>query len=494
MTVMRRLQHLIGGGWTKGRNPAPEAVRTVNRVWDGEKIAEYIDADRAEMEQALQKAKECQVLARKMPTSCRIQLLQRMSALILDRREELALAICDEAGKPIVLSRAEVERAAATFLIAADETVRWSEEEISIESPALPAGPSRATMRRWPRGPVLAITPFNFPLNLVAHKVAPALAIGAPMVLKPPPQTPTASAILGEIFLEAAHEIDSSAQMLPRALLQIVFADPEVVAVAVEDKRIAVLSFTGSDTVGWMLRDRAKQKKVLLELGGNAAVVIDEDANFEKAAAKCAFGAFSYAGQLCISIQRIYVHHNVYKKFQRMLLEEIQRLKVGDPRDEKVLVGPLIDERAFSRLSEWIEEAKQGGAKILYGEGRTDRCLLPTLLTDVPGSCRLMREEAFGPVATLESVDSFETALRRVNDSPFGLQAGIFTQNEAHVQLAAETLEVGGIIVNESPTFRSDRMPYGGMKNSGLGREGVLYAMKEMSETTVLVRASEISA
>jgi glyceraldehyde-3-phosphate dehydrogenase (NADP+) len=332
--------------------------------------------------------------------------------------------------------------------------------------------------RRFPIGPVLGITPFNFPLNLVAHKVAPSLACGNPIVLKPAPQTPLTALMLGEVVLDAG---------LPPGAFSVVPCENAVAEQMVTDPRYKLLSFTGSAAVGWMLKAKAGKKRVVLELGGNAGVIVESDADLDVAVQRCATGGFTYAGQTCISVQRIFVHDAVYDRFVKGLLERVAMLKAGDPSAEDTVVGPLIDEAAARRVEEWVTEAVAQGARLLAGGKRSGALVQPTVLAEVARDMKVSCREIFGPVVTVSRYKRFEDALTMLNESDFGLQAGVFTQDVNRVFRAYRELEVGTVLANEIPTFRADHMPYGGVKDSGLGREGVRYAIEDMTELKLLV-------
>jgi acyl-CoA reductase-like NAD-dependent aldehyde dehydrogenase len=409
---------------------------------------------------------------------------QRQAALMhcvqrfTERTEELALVLCIEAGKPIKDARGEVLRLIDTFRIAAEESVRINGEVINLEISSRTEG-LRGMTQRVPIGPCSFITPFNFPLNLVAHKVAPAIAAGCPFVLKPSEKTPLGALIIGEVLAETD---------LPRGAFSILTASIEDAAALLEDERIKLLSFTGG-LVGWTLKARAGKKKVILELGGNAACIVDGDQGdkLDAVVDRLAFGAYYQSGQSCISVQRIIAHADIYEKLRRKLVKKVKSLVAGDPKNEKTFIGPMIDEAAAIRLEGWIADAVKAGGKLLCGGRRCGNMLDATLLEDVPPSCDLSAKEAFGPVALLERFNEFEGALAAVNASDFGLQAGVFTDSLPHAMHAWDALEVGGVIVGDVPSIRVDNMPYGGVKNSGLGREGVRYAIEDMSEIRLLV-------
>ncbi|MBV8682994.1 MAG: aldehyde dehydrogenase family protein [Caulobacteraceae bacterium] len=394
-----------------------------------------------------------------------------------ERQEELALALCIEAGKPIKDSRGEVGRLIDTFRIAAEESVRMTGEVQPLDISPRARG-YQGIWKRVPIGPCSFISPFNFPLNLAAHKVAPALAVGCPFVMKPASRTPLGALIIGEVLAETD---------LPKGAFSILPASRAGADLFTTDDRLKLLSFTGSPAVGWDLKAKAGRKKVILELGGNAAVIVDKDADLEDAAERIIFGAFYQSGQSCIGVQRIIVHADIYDRLKSMLVERSQALVCGDPKDEKTFIGPMIDEGEASRLDNWIQEALAAGAKLLCGGHRNGAMLDATLLEGVPHDATVRNEEAFGPVALLSKFTDFEAALDEVNDSHFGLQAGVFTDSFEQVMRAWDKLEVGGVVIGDVPSYRVDNMPYGGVKDSGLGREGVRFAMEDMTEVRNLV-------
>jgi acyl-CoA reductase-like NAD-dependent aldehyde dehydrogenase len=416
-------------------------------------------------------------MTRKMAAYERQRILREISTAIQANREEFATLMALEAGKPIRAARAEVDRAVFTFAVASEEATRIGGGWLPLDLQPSAAGRG-GIVRRFPVGPVLGITPFNFPLNLVAHKVAPSIAAGCTMILKPAPKTPLCALWLAEIG-EAAGLPAGAFNVLPLAN-----ADAERL---VADDRLKVLSFTGSAAVGWSLKAKAGKKKIVLELGGNAAVIVHSDADVEDAAAKCVQGGFSYAGQSCISVQRILVRRSVEREFTEKLVAGAQRLKVGDPLDEATDVGPMIDEDAARRAAEWIEEAVAGGAKLLCGGKRKGTLLEPAVLTHTKPTMKVNCQEVFAPVVVVEPYDEFDEAIRRVNDSSYGLQAGVFTSDARLLFRAFEQIEVGGVIGNDASSFRIDSMPYGGVKDSGLGREGLRYAIEEMTVPRLLV-------
>jgi len=382
-----------------------------------------------------------------------------------------------EAGKPIRYAAAEVDRAIWTFTVASEETKRVAGELPPLD--ASPVGEGYLAMTaRLPVGPVAAISPFNFPINLVAHKVAPAFAVGAPVVLKPPPQAPLTALRLGRIVQEAG---------APPGLFNVVPCSVEVAAQLVTDDRMALLSFTGSARVGWTLKNQAGKKRVVLELGGNAAAIVHEDADVDDAATRLAVGAFAYAGQICISTQRIYIQDGVYDRFLSRFLAAVSQLPVGDPADPRTVVGPMIDQAAADRVESWVKEAVSHGATALLAGSRRDNVLSPVVLSGVDARMKVVCEEVFGPVVVVSRYRTWQEAIDQVNASPYGLQASVFTRGVDEVVRAWAGLDVGGVIVNDYPMFRVDQMPYGGAKESGLGREGVRYAMDSMTEPRLLV-------
>lgn len=461
-------------------NEAQPGMRSVDITspWDDSVVARVAVALPQDVEEVLAAAARGFQAARAASSAERAAWLDAMAWGLDTRREMMAEEICDQAGKPIGLARAEVDRALSTFRIAADEARRVTGDLLPLDQSPATRGRYGIT-RRFPRGVVTGIVPFNFPLNLAAHKVAPALAAGCSIILKPPPQAPGPTIRLGEIAAEAG---------LPPGLVNVVMPDLPDATPLIEDPRVAVLSFTGSAAVGWALKARAPRKQVILELGGNAAVIVDDGADLDHAAARCAVAGFAYAGQVCIKTQRILVHRAVYPAFRDRFLAAIDRLvPVGDPHDPDVLCGPVIDTAAADRIQAWIEASTARGARVLRPFERRGRLLHPTVLEDVPPDAPVACEEIFGPVVSLAPVDDFDAAIARVNDSPYGLQAGVFTASIQHALKAFEMIETGGVIVNDASNFRVDSMPYGGVKASGFGREGLHYAIKEMTELRLLV-------
>jgi len=412
-----------------------------------------------------------------MPAYARAEVLRSVEAGMAERAEELARTLCCESGKPIRDARGEVARARSTFRIASEEATRLGGEVVPLDISAGSEG-RFGIVRRFPVGVVLGISPFNFPLNLVAHKVAPAMACGNPILLKPAEKTPLSALILGEIITDAGW---------PAGGVNVVVATGPDTGALLDDDRIKKLTFTGSAAVGWMLKAKAGARKVTLELGGNAGVIVHDDADLEFAAKRCAAGAFAYAGQVCISVQRIYVHRPVIEKFTEHFLASVEALKVGNPLDEATDLGPMIDEAAAKRTEDWVSEAVVRGADLLAGGGRDGAYFEPTVLTGTTPDMKVCSSELFAPVVIVEPYDSFEDAVASVDSGDFGLQAGVFTRDMSRIMYAYEHLEVGGVIAGDIPTYRVDNMPYGGVKQSGFGREGVRYAIEEMTEPRLLV-------
>ena len=409
----------------------------------------------------------------------RQDVLMHCVARFRDRFEELAHALCVEAGKPIGDAEGEVTRLIDTFRIAAEEAVRNYGEVQPLDISARAKG-YMGMWKRVPIGPCSFISPFNFPLNLAAHKIAPAIAIGCPFVMKPASKTPLGAIIMGEVLAEC--------DVLPEGAFSILPASRDGADLFTCDERLKLLSFTGSPGVGWELKAKAGKKKVVLELGGNAAVVIDRDADLDDALERVIFGAFYQSGQSCIGVQRILIHSEIYDTFKDMLVEKAKTLKAGDPKDRETFIGPMISDTEANRLKGWIDEAIEAGASLLCGGGLTNGTMLEaTLLENVPDHAKARNEEAFGPLAILRRFDTFDAALDEVNDSRFGLQAGIFTRDLFKMFDAWDRLDVGGVVVNDVPSYRVDNMPYGGIKDSGLGREGIRFAMEDMSEIRNLV-------
>ena len=459
------------------RAVSPNADLVVTDKYTGEVATRVAMADEAAIDAAIGAAARAAEPMRRMPAHARQAVLNHCVRRFEERSEELAMALCIEAGKPIKDARGEVTRLIDTFRYAAEEAVRVNGEVLEMGISAR-ADAYRGMWKRVPLGPVSFIAPFNFPLNLVAHKVAPAIAIGCPFVLKPASLTPVGALVIGEILAETD---------LPEGAFSILPCRRDGATLFTTDPRLKLLSFTGSQDVGWELKSRAGKKKVILELGGNAAVIVDEDTDLDDAVQRITIGAFYQSGQSCIGVQRIMVHESIASAFEEKLVAATQVLKSGDPKDPSTFVGPMISEREASRLHGWIDEAIAAGGTLICGGGRDGNLLEATLLKNVPDAQKVVRKEAFGPVAVLSTFSDFDAALAQVNDSDFGLQAGVFTRDIYKIQRAWDELEVGGVVIGDIPSWRVDHMPYGGVKESGLGREGLKYAMEDMSEMRMLI-------
>ncbi len=466
--------------WIGGRYlpRGTRAIEDVTAPWKGTRLARIAVGTPADLELAIRAAEQAFHELRTWPRQRRHDLLERVARAIAADRVGIARLLSADSGKPITQALAEVDRAVLTFDFAADEARRFGGELVPMDVDARTAGMS-GLVERFPIGPIAAISPFNFPLNLIAHKIAPALAVGSAVVLKPPPQAPLTAFRLGEILAECG---------LPAGGYNVVHLPVPVAERLATDPRFGMLSFTGSAKVGWHLKSVAGRKKVTLELGGNAAAIVHEDApDLDWVAERLALGAFAYAGQICIKVQRVLVHRAVYRRFVRRFVEATEALKVGDPADPQTVVGPMIDEAAAERVERWVREAESGGARMLLRGRRRGRILRPTIVENPARGLKVEREEVFGPVATVREYGAWPRALALVNDSAFGLQAGVFTQNVQRAFQAFRALEVGGVVVNDFPTLRVDHYPYGGVKSSGFGREGVRYAIEDMSEPRMLV-------
>jgi acyl-CoA reductase-like NAD-dependent aldehyde dehydrogenase len=459
-----------------GREVGDSHAYVVRSPYDGRPVAVVRRAGPVDVEDAIVRAARSFRETRKLPSWRRAEVLEAVSTDLAVRKDEFARRIALEGGKPVKTARIEVERAAFTFKIAAEEAKRIYGEIVPLDW--IPGTEGRvAQVRRVPLGPVTGITPFNFPLMLVAHKVAPALAAGNPVVVRPASQTPLSSLALARSVLDAGW---------PEDAIAVVPSTTGDAAPLVEDDRIAMLTFTGSPAVGWSLRSRAGRKRVTLELGGNAPVIVNDDADLPYAAERIAWGGYVQSGQSCISVQRVYIHERVYDTVVPDLVDRVQALKAGDPLDEESDVGPLIDDAAVERVEEWVREAVAGGAQVVTGGTCNGSVWQPTVLADVREDMRVACQEVFAPVIALFRFDDVEAAIQAAGTSSFGLQAGLFTNDVRVVDAAFDALEVGGLLVNDVPTFRVDHMPYGGVKQSGSGREGVRYAVEEMTELKLM--------
>ncbi|MCP5174485.1 MAG: aldehyde dehydrogenase family protein [Moraxellaceae bacterium] len=449
----------------------------VSNKYTGQVVTRVALATEQAIDHALNAAVSAQYAMAQLPAYHRQQVLEHCVERFKQRADELAYSLCIEAGKPIKDARGEVTRLIDTFKVAAEETTRINGEVINLEISARAKG-YRGMTKRVPVGVCSFISPFNFPLNLAAHKIAPAIAAGCPFVLKPASLTPIGALLIGEVLAETD---------LPQGAFSILPCSRDGAELFTTDERIKLLSFTGSPEVGWALKAKAGKKKVTLELGGNAACIVDADADIDFVAQRLVFGAFYQSGQSCISVQRILVHDSIYQLVKEKLVAATQQLVMGDPIQENTFIGPMISEKEAQRLATWIDDAKQQGATVLCGGQRNGAMLAATLLENVPKHCALVQEEVFGPVAILSSFSDFEQALAEVNASRYGLQTGIFTRDIFKAHQAWDRLEVGGVVIGDVPSWRVDNMPYGGVKDSGLGREGIKYAIEDMTESRLLV-------
>lgn len=454
-------------------------VQIVLDKYRGTNLAAIPMATEAQMEEAIRAAESAFEETRKWSAGKRAAMMQKLYEGLEAQRELFIDLIINEGGKPRSYATNEIDRCLTTLRLAIEECPRFGGEVIPMD---WGAGEGKtAFTKRFPIGPIACITPFNFPLNLVMHKVAPALATGCTVVIKPAPQAPLSCLAFAALFEEAGY---------PAGVINVLVCDIPVAEKLVRDDRLAKLSFTGSDKVGWYLKSICGKKKVTLELGGNAAVIVDEGVDITPITDLIAKGAYLYAGQICISTQRIFVHESLYDAFEAALIDSIKALPVGDPQKDDTLVGPVIDAGHRDRILAWIKEAEDAGAKVLCGGellSEEHNLVAPTLLSNTEDSMKVSCEEVFGPVAVLEKVKDMDEAIERNNASKFGLQVGVFTNRLDHFKKAFEELEVGGVMINNIPGFRIDHMPYGGVKDSGLGREGLHYAMEEMTEGRLLV-------
>jgi len=467
-----RLYPLFIGNKTK----TTDSRLLVSSPYNNQPVAEVCLAGEAQVELAIESALKAFSVLKHLPAYIKAKILSQISQGVKERAEEFAQTMALEAGKPISLARIEVARCIDLFQYAAEEVKRWGGELVPLDLDKL--GENRLGIyKRFPIGPILGITPFNFPLNLVAHKVAPALAVGNPVIIRPSSATPITALILAEILAQTD---------LPEGSFSVIPCPTSLGEKMVRDERIAMFTFTGSPDVGWYLKGIAGRKRVALELGGNAALVIDSLRFKDFLLDRTTFGAFYQAGQVCISVQRIFVKEDLFESFLDGFLEKVKAVHTGDPMDERTLVGPLINKEAANRVETWIKEALNEGAKLLIGGKREGNIIYPTVLTNTQPDMKVNAKEIFGPVVTVEPYQKFEAAIAAVNNSVYGLQAGIFTDNLNQAFYAYNHIDTGGVIINDVPTYRSDPMPYGGIKLSGQGREGIKYAMEEMSEGKIL--------
>ncbi|MBB4933489.1 aldehyde dehydrogenase (NAD+) [Lipingzhangella halophila] len=462
--------------WLSGAAATGDSEITLTNPYDGHHVGEVSVPSADQIEEAVAAADSVAATAAALPAHTRAEALLHVSRGLAARAEEIARTITAESGKPIKWARAEVDRAVSVFRLAAEEVRHDNGVLQRLDTD--PSGDGRMGMvRRVPKGPVLGISPFNFPINLVAHKVAPAIAVGAPILLKPAPATPMSALILGELLAETD---------LPPGMFSVLPMPNERAAPLLTDPRLPVVSFTGGQ-FGWEIQRLAPHKHVTLELGGNAAAVVLADADLERAARRVAVFANNAAGQVCIGVQRVVVDDAVYDAFTDRLVTEVEALPTGDPSAPETEVGPMINEDAAVRVLDWVEEAVAAGAKLLTGGTREGSTVAPTVLAEVPGDAKVLREEVFGPVAVLQRVSGAEEAFAAVNDSAYGLQAGVFTRDIQVAFRAHRELEVGGVVIGDVPTYRADQMPYGGIKKSGVGKEGVRSAMTDLSYERVMV-------
>ncbi len=441
-------------------------------------FAQTFLAGKEELEFAILKAQAVQEEMKNLPSYKKFEILRQVSEEIKARREELALLLCRESGKPIRYALGEIDRAAQTFLIAAEESKRLPKEYISLDW--TPAGEKKeGLVKYFPIGLVAGIAPFNFPMNLAVHKIAPAIAAGCPILLKPASQTPLST-------LELAKIIDRTA--LPKGAVSVIPMNRAAGNQLVTDERFKLLSFTGSPAVGWEMKKNAGKKKVVLELGGNAGVIVSKSANMEDALKKGLVSGFAYSGQVCIHAQRFFVHESLFDAFTKKFAEGAKNLKYGSPEEKETDISVMIDEPNARRVEEWVSESVKQGAKVLCGGKRNGVFYEPTVLTNTSNVMKVCSEEIFGPVVTVEKFSSFTDAVKMINDTAFGLQAGVFTCDISEMNYAHDNIETGGVLLNDVPSLRLDHMPYGGVKDSGLGREGVKYAIQDMMEARILVK------
>jgi acyl-CoA reductase-like NAD-dependent aldehyde dehydrogenase len=462
----------LAGRWEKSSE-----TLSVTSPYDDSIVGTTYLATAGQLEEATAAAEKAFKTTSRLASFEREEILLSISRGIAERRDELARLMAQEAGKPVRDAAVEITRAVNTFKVAAEESKRIGGEVIPIDW--LPLAKGRLGIsRRFPIGPVAAISPFNFPLNLAAHKIAPAIAAGNPVVVKPPSDAPL-------VLLTVAGIVHESG--LPAGAFSVLPMTRSQGDRLVSDDRFKLLTFTGSSPVGWGMKERAGKKRLALELGGNGAVIVDRDADLDYAVQRVVAGGFSFAGQICVSVQRVFIHEEVYDTFTRSLVDAVKRLKVGDPLDPETDVGPVIDDAAAERIESWIEEAVRAGGRVLVGGTRRGRLFEPTVLADVSTDCKICSIEAFAPIVDVYAFHDFEEALARANESDYGLQGGIFTNSLEHALRAFEEMEVGGLMVNDVPTFRIDHMPFGGTKDSGFGREGVKYAIEEQTELRLMV-------
>ena len=471
-SAAKRYPIYLAGDWVESDQPLD-----VTNPFDGSVVGTTFQATTEQLDQAIVAAEAAFKVTRTMPIYDRVAILEAIAAGVKERQTEISEMISREAGKPIREANVETARGIFTLEVAAEEAKRISGEVIPLDLMASSKG-RFGIVRRFPIGPIAAISPFNFPFNLALHKVAPALASGNPVILKPPSKDPLTMLLFAEIVDQAG---------VPKGSVSVLPMDRQVGDAMVADDRFKLLSFTGSPAVGWEMKRRAGMKPVVLELGGNAGVIVDEDADLDFAVNRVKFGAFAYAGQVCISVQRVFVHEKVYDRFRDALVEQSSKLKMGDPLDPATELGPMIDDKAASRSEDWIAKAIDEGARVLTGGTANGRFFAPTVIENAKPESFVCSREAFAPLVTLFPVKSFGEAIGRLNDSEYGLQAGVFTNSLEKALAAFEAIETGGVIINDVPTYRIDHMPYGGVKASGLSREGLRYAIEDMTEPRIMV-------
>ncbi len=464
---------IIGGEFVKTGD-----IREIRNPYDSSLVGRVHFAGPDMMDKVVEKAVEGYQAMRSLPVYEKARILEEMARGVRENLEEIAGIIAREAGKPIKFARGEATRCALTLQTSAEEAKRINGEVMALDWAESAKGRTGFT-RRFPMGPILGISPFNFPLNLAAHKVGPALAAGNSIIIKPSSSDPISALWLGNLARKAG---------APAGALQVIPASPASLEPLVNSHEIKMISFTGSPRVGWALKDRSRRKKVALELGGNGGVVIDRDCDTDYAVSRVLMGGFAYAGQVCISVQRVIIHRDIYSQFRDLLLCELPRqVKLSDPLDPAGTLSAMIREEEARRVESWIKEALDAGGVLLAGGDRNGSCMSPTIMEKVPRDAKIYREEAFGPVIVLEQADSLDDGIDRINDSRFGLQSGVFTRDLEGALKAFDTIEAGGVMINDVPTFRIDPMPYGGVKESGFGREGVRYSIEEMTELKLMV-------
>ncbi len=465
-------KNLIGGEWRESND-----VLEVKFPYDGTIVDSVYMASQQDMEDAMAKAVKGFAITRRLPSHKRTEILQNMHRLMQERFDDIVEAMIMEGGKNRKTAVGETTRALQTIFVSSEEARRIGGEVFSIDW--TPTGENRQGFtRRAPIGTVLGITPFNYPINLACHKIGPAIASGNPIIIKPAEKTPLSSVILAEIVLEAGY---------PAEAFSMLNAWGKDTSIMVTDPRIAMISFTGSASVGWMLKGQAGQKKVTLELGGNAGVIVHNDADIAMASSQAAAGSFANAGQNCISVQRLLIQRDIFEEFTDLFVNKVKALQVGDPRDADTDIGPMITMNDAERAEAWVAEAKKAGAEVLYGGTREGTMFQPTIMTETAPDMKVNCEEIFAPVVTLSPYDTWDDAVATINDGPYGLQAGVFTNDMKRIMDAWDRIDVGGLQVNSVSTFRVDHMPYGGIKASGFGREGVKYAIEDMTELRLMV-------